>query len=345
MTIHTLDPLSDPRWPEFVERHDSASLFHSVPWLGAIRKTYGYKPVVFTTTPPSVPLTNAVVLCEVRSWLTGRRMVSLPFSDHCEPLLQSEEDTAAISAEFARAVATRKWKYIEIRPKSEMAAFGGSAEEPSNVLHTLDLCPAPEVIFHNAHKTCVRGPAKRAERSGVRYECGASEKMLGEFYQLLILTRRRHLVPPQPFEWFRNLAECLGDRLKVYVAYHEERPIASAVMIYHKNTVVYKYSASDNSVSNLGAATFLVWTGILDAKAAGLTSMDFGRTDSDNPGLIAYKERWGTKTSRLTYLRWARVQARRDAQPRSSIALKRLVAVLPDSVLEATGRVLYRHVG
>ena len=27
--VYTLDPLRDPRWDEFVSRHDSASVFHS----------------------------------------------------------------------------------------------------------------------------------------------------------------------------------------------------------------------------------------------------------------------------------------------------------------------------
>ncbi len=44
---------------------------------------------VLTTCAPDAPLTDGVVFCEVDSWLTGRRLVSLPFSDHCEPLLQT----------------------------------------------------------------------------------------------------------------------------------------------------------------------------------------------------------------------------------------------------------------
>ena len=74
---------------EFISRHESASVFHSPPWLEAVRRTYGYTPVVYTTSPPSSPLSNGIVLCQIDSWLTGRRMVSVPFSDHCEPLLDS----------------------------------------------------------------------------------------------------------------------------------------------------------------------------------------------------------------------------------------------------------------
>jgi hypothetical protein len=37
-----------------------------------------------------------LVFCRVRSWLTGRRSISLPFSDHCEPLVESHEALAGV---------------------------------------------------------------------------------------------------------------------------------------------------------------------------------------------------------------------------------------------------------
>src|SRR5215467_14482639 len=83
---YQLDPIKDLRWAALVEKHPHASVFHSVAWLQALRNTYGYEPVVFTTSPPHAELTNAMVFCRIESWLTGRRLVSLPFSDHCEPL-------------------------------------------------------------------------------------------------------------------------------------------------------------------------------------------------------------------------------------------------------------------
>ena len=89
---YQLDPLQDQRWAAFVERHPRASVFHTVAWLQALHDTYGYKPVVFTTSPPSDDLKTGIAFCLIDSWLTGRRVVSLPFSDHCEPLCDSSED-------------------------------------------------------------------------------------------------------------------------------------------------------------------------------------------------------------------------------------------------------------
>src|SRR5215472_17039235 len=92
MAIHAIDPLRDLRWAEFVERHPRASVFHTPGWLKALRRTYGYEPVVYTTSSPKADLNDGLVLCRIRSRITGHRLVSLPFSDHCEPLTDCPED-------------------------------------------------------------------------------------------------------------------------------------------------------------------------------------------------------------------------------------------------------------
>src|SRR5580698_9894535 len=90
--VYELDPLRDQRWADLVERHPRSSVFHSVNWLTALQTVYRYEPVAVTTCPPGVRLTNGLVFCRVNSWLTGRRFVSLPFSDHCEALISNSSE-------------------------------------------------------------------------------------------------------------------------------------------------------------------------------------------------------------------------------------------------------------
>ncbi|HEY7302952.1 MAG TPA: GNAT family N-acetyltransferase [Bryobacteraceae bacterium] len=343
--IYVIDPLLDPRWTEFINRHDSASVFHSKPWLEAIRRTYGYPSIVYTTTPPLLPLTNGIVLCEIKSWLTGRRMVSVPFSDHCEPLLDSPSAAAAITHELKDRVDAGTWKYIELRPKSEFSALNGAAESPACYLHVLDLRPCLEDLFRGFHKDCVQRKIRRAEREKLVYETGHSERLLNSFYGMMLQTRRRHQLPPQPIEWFRNLVACMGDRLQIRVAFQNGNAVASILTIQHKNVLVYKYGCADAAFQSLGGTPFLFWKTIIEAKESGLTWMDFGRSDADNPGLIAFKDRWGAKRSELIYIRWSRKQIRDVAGGRSSGVVKHMFARMPDPVLRAAGRILYRHVG
>jgi Acetyltransferase (GNAT) domain len=343
--VYTINPLQDPRWAEFLSRHESASVFHSPQWLEAVRRTYGYTPVVFTTTPPSSPLSNGIVFCEVKSWLTGRRMVSVPFSDHCEPLLDTSTAAAELIAELKKSVDSGKWKYVELRPMTDFSTLDGVVKSPACYFHLLDIQPALEEVFRRTHKTSIQQPIKRAERVGITYECGRSERLLAEFYRLLLLTRRKHQIPPQPIEWFRNLVDCMGDALQIRVAFKDGVAVASIITLMYKDVIVYKYGSSDAAFQNLGGTPFLLWNAIVDAKAAGLKAMDFGRSDADNPGLIGFKDRWGATSSMLTYLRWSRTPDAEAVPGRSSGLAKRVFAMMPDSLLEMTGRILYRHVG
>src|SRR5262245_25827296 len=86
LMVHRVDHVRDRRWPEFLKRDSRASVFHSSEWLEALRRTYAYEPTVLTTSAPGEDLVNGLVFCRIRSWLTGTRIVSVPFSDHCEPL-------------------------------------------------------------------------------------------------------------------------------------------------------------------------------------------------------------------------------------------------------------------
>src|SRR6266481_4360846 len=94
--VYEVDPLRDPRWQTLVEQHPHASVYHTAGWLQALHHTYGYEPVAFTDSPPTSDLKKALLFCDIRSWLTGHRMVSLPFSDHCAPLCDGGTEFASL---------------------------------------------------------------------------------------------------------------------------------------------------------------------------------------------------------------------------------------------------------
>src|SRR5580658_4031722 len=104
LPCYELDPISDTRWAALVDNHKASSLFHSPAWLRALHAVYGYQPVVVTTCAPDQPLTNGLVFCQIDSWLTGRRLVSLPFSDHCEPIVNDSAELDKILLHAKKSV-------------------------------------------------------------------------------------------------------------------------------------------------------------------------------------------------------------------------------------------------
>jgi CelD/BcsL family acetyltransferase involved in cellulose biosynthesis len=350
-TIYRIEPLKDSRWDDLLKRHPSASVFHSTEWLEALHRTYGYESIAYTTSPPGERMENGFVFCRVDSWLTGRRMVSLPFSDYCEPLVQGKEDMQVFISALEEESRNGKWRYIEIRPKQAVESASPLCHEIAEyTFHQLDLEPSLDVLFRNLHKDSTQRKILRARREGLTYEEGPAESSLDTFYRLLTITRQRHQVPPQPRSWFRNLIACFGGALQIRIAYKGSQPVAGMLTLRYKDTLYYKYGGSDVRFNNLGGMHLLYWEAIQRAKDSGLRLFDLGRSDADQAGLITFKKRWGATQSRLVYLRFApspnHVHAFEPAHEtwRTRLA-KQVFARAPVGMLPILGKAFYKHIG
>src|SRR5258708_24561551 len=177
MTVYSIDPLQDRRWEEFLQTHPHASIFHTTGWLEALRRTYGYQPVLFTTSPSTGELANGIAFCRIKSFLTGSRLVSLPFADHCRPLASANEFGELVR--HLQPCSLQGYKYIELRgvgstPQDVESSSGFTLSE-SFVFHQLDLAPTLEVLFRGLHPSCVQRKIRRADREGLAYEQGGSD--------------------------------------------------------------------------------------------------------------------------------------------------------------------------
>lgn len=351
MDVHSVDPLADARWDEFVKLHVHGSIFHHSAWLASLWRTYGYKPLALTTSKPGEPLTNGLVFCQVKSWITGKRLVSLPFSDFCDVLADSQESRARLVGHLHDSLGD-DFQYAEVR------LTGGEWTPPAGTWttseqffrHVLPLDANEDDLFRNLHKNCIQRKIRRAEKEGLQYVKGRSGPLLHQFYGLLLRTRRRHRIPPQPFEWYSNLLELMRDRLTVHLALKNGQPTAGILTLSHGQTLLYKYGCSDERFNQFGGMPFLFWQVIQAAKAAGMRRLDLGRSEVSNEGLVAFKDRLGAERSSLTnwicctesthklHPMWV-AHLGRHMLPRLPAAILHL----PESVLAASGGMFYRH--
>lgn len=342
---YLVDPIGDPRWAALVNSHPRASVFHTQNWLRALRDAYGYESAVVTTCSPSERLTNGVVFCRVKSWLTGHRLVSLPFSDHCEPLIDNRDVLDAILLQMTRKIKAGDWRYVEIRPITCEPSFHAELSRFDTYhLHRLNLDLSEEQLFRGFHKDCIQRKIRRAEREKLEYEEGTSEELLHKFYRLVVMTRRRQHLPPQPLKWFRGLIAAFGNNIKIRVASKDGVPVASILTLSHKKSMVYKYGCSNAAFNNLGGTALLFWRTIQEAKASGLEELDMGRSDLDNPGLVAFKEHFGASGKLISYWTCPHSKAGLPSVWKKQVA-GRMVSVVPDFALEMVGNLLYKHVG
>jgi lipid II:glycine glycyltransferase (peptidoglycan interpeptide bridge formation enzyme) len=346
VSVYQINPLQDSRWRHFLLEHPSASAFHTPSWLEALRRTYGYEPLVFTTSAPGGELTNGLLFCRINSRLTGRRLVSLPFSDHCEPLVDSPKDIEELRCSLEDLLKREHLKHIEVRPASaRLEGERGFGKAKGFWFHKIDLRPSQDELFRRFHRDCVQRKIRRAQREALTYEAGRSGLLLQQFYHLLVLTRRRQQLLPQPLKWFRNLVDSLGDRINIRVASKDGWPVASILTLHYKDVLVYKYGCSDARFSQCGGIQLLFWQAIRQAKETGLLEFDLGRSDCGDPGLVAFKDRWGSSRSTLTYWRYPPPELPDPRVGWTMRMAKQMLTHIPGGFLTAAGKLLYKHVG
>jgi hypothetical protein len=338
-----INPIEIASWDDQVRGLPGSSFFHGGAWAKVLARSYGYKPVYFTE--KEACLAAVIPLMEVSSFLTGKRAVSLPFTDYCEPLVPHVEVSKVLFEAIIEEGRKRQWKYIELRGGTDF--LGNGPASSWFYRHTLDLTPGDAKLFKGMRDSTRRN-IKKAEKEELEVRFSTSPEALREFYRLNCLTRRQHGLPPQPWRFFAHLhEEILGkDMGTVALASFRGNTIAANVYLHANGEVIYKYGASDKAHQNLRANNLVMWEAIKLYAARGFKSLCFGRTQPENEGLRQFKTGWGADEHIINYYRFdlasnAFVLAGNTVSSKAN----QVFSNLPIAALKIIGGMLYRHVG
>src|SRR5580658_5887369 len=86
-----VDPLQRPDWDTLIAAHSGSTIFHGSGWARVLNETYGHTPM-YVCQFQGKRLARTLPIMEAASPLTGRRGVSLPFTDACAPLCEPGAD-------------------------------------------------------------------------------------------------------------------------------------------------------------------------------------------------------------------------------------------------------------
>ena len=150
----------------------------------------------------------------------------------------------------------------------------------------------------NSFESKWRYNIRLAMRKGVTVRiCGP--EMLEDFYRIMVETGMRDNFVTRPLSYFRRMMDSMGEHLRLYMAFYEDKPIAGTLAIHYGDKVWYLYGASSNSYRNVMPNYLLQWEMMRWALAEGCTLYDFrgvsGDLSPDNPlyGLYRFKKGFG----------------------------------------------------
>ncbi len=338
-----LNPLEFRNWDDLVANQTWNSPFHGSGWARTLAATYGYTPY-YLTQFSNERLDAVIPVMQIRSRLTGTRGVALPFSDFVLPGEAGVTEQDALLRKVADLGRRNGWQSFEFRGGCSLVA-----QIPvwnRFYIHDLDLDSDSDKIWCGLSQNTRRN-IKRAKQSKVTVTIDQSWQALQAFVVLNGMTRRKHGLPPQPKRFFRNLYDYVirpGNGV-VVLAKVGGASAAAAVFLHVDRTALYKYGASHPALNQTRANHLVMWSAMEYYAAAGVTRLNFGRTDLDHSGLRRYKLSWGAREKNLCYYKFdLRARAYLEGRPRSH-NLKQLLAKMPQPVLRLLGEVLYKHAG
>ncbi len=178
------------------------------------------------------------------------------------------------------------------------AGFTRKASSKPYVTSVLDLTQPMEAIrkaLHQKWRNCLN----RAEKNCLQYTEGSGDRDYGRFLKAYRALRdRKQFDTNVDAQGWALLQQALPgkEKMRTFLAYHQGRVAAGAVISALGETGIYLLGATTTEGLELKASYVLQWKVIEYLKSCGIARYDLGGIDpAGNPGVYRFKSRMGGK--------------------------------------------------
>jgi CelD/BcsL family acetyltransferase involved in cellulose biosynthesis len=338
-----VNPLAEPGWDEAISGTVGA-VFQSRRWLEVLADTYGFDFRASVELDQHGRITGALPFCRIND-LRGERLVVLPFSDFTAPLLRDQHQWGHLIAPLIHHGIPIT---IQTTNNPILAADDRFRLDRSSVRQVVPLSEDIDVLF-DRFRPQARRHVHRARREGLVFREAQSLSELRAFYDLHLGVRKsRHGLLCQPYRLFEAIWErfVLEETGTLILGFDGEAVVSGCLLLEDQGTLYYKYAASHPDYRSAGASHGAVFAAMEYGIRRGLSTLDLGRSDVDQPGLIDFKRRFGAKRSELhRYVSVGQPLCERDGVDETLTELTRLFVTteVPNHVTERAGDLLYRY--
>ncbi len=344
MTIITVNPIEDERWHDLIQRHRS-DVFHSPAWIRAVMKTYGWEAQAYLVLDDNGQVVAGVPFCVIED-LRGKRVICFPFSDATDPLVEDMATWHALLEKLQSHNADILVRSLHNRIPAE-DGIGEVAKQAA--WHGMDLQRDIDDIWMSLSGSARRA-IRKSEKSGVEIHTATDESGMRQFFELHMGIRKgKYRLLAQPYDLFKNIWYELVEpgHGAVLLATVDGEVVAGNVYLEWKDTLTYKFSASNSDFQNHRPTDALIWSGIKYGVEKGYHVLDFGLSDLDQPGLVAYKNKFATEEKRINFVRYDLDLPPTITQQQVRTLFPTLTDLftderVPDDISEKAGELLYK---
>lgn len=310
------------KWEEFLKKEYAGNIFQSPVIISAYSKALGFNAnlliaqtngeilggmLIYRRFPPQLPIHIINELYTSYGPIVAREVTCSIKNKLLLILLKSVKNLANINTIKSTFFVRQDFIYersINSQSKCSPEIFvdAGFKKVPGGYAQTfvINLEQDLESLIRNSEKR-TRWSLSKAKKLNIKAFVKNKQEGLQEFYNLYINTAKRHNSIITPFNLLNELYNILLPKglMNIYVAYFDEIPVASAIILTYKDTAYYYMAASLKKFHYTQAATYLQFFIMNDLKNKNIREYDLlcapASDDVYNPqyGLYLFKRSFG----------------------------------------------------
>jgi FemAB-related protein (PEP-CTERM system-associated) len=281
-------------WDAFVHRCPDATFFHRIGWKDVIEECFGHR-THYLLAARGAEIVGVLPLAEVKSFLFGHALVSLPFCAYGGVAAVETEAVAALHGVARELGEKTSVEHLELRNRAVREANWPR----KNLYVTFRKMILPDV---DANLAAIPRKQRAMVRKGIGH--GLTSRIDSDVDRLFALYAdnvHRHGTPPLPKRYFQALLESFGRDCEVLtVTEPGGKAVSSVLSFYFRDEVLPYYAGDVAAARDLAANDFKYWELLRRASERGLRVFDYGRSKLGT-GAFAFKKHWGVEPTPLAY--------------------------------------------
>jgi len=292
--VCTLAAGDEKRWDDFVERCPEASFFHKSAWKQTIERSFGHR-THYLLAERGSQIVGVLPLAEVKSFLFGHALVSLPFCAYGGVAALESEAVAALHGAARDLGRELGAQHLELRDRTVR-----EPDWPRQDLYVTFRGPIlPEV---EANLAAIPRKQRAMVRKGISARLTSRiDSGVDTFFRLYADNMHRQGTPPLPKRYFEALGQAFGRDCEILtVVAPNGEALSSVLSFYFRDEVLPYYAGDVPAAREVAANDFKYWELVRRACERGLRVFDYGRSKRGT-GSFEFKKHWGFEPTPLAY--------------------------------------------
>jgi len=287
-------------WSDYLGASGAGTVYHTLEWRAVLEGVFHYETHYSVCRNERGACVGILPLAFVKSWITGNRVVSLPFSQYGGPLVSDAQALECI-VRHLREYLNHGFEYVRFRPRDQLDEHN-SADSGLKSLDYYTRCviPLADRSEQDVRKSIlksrdIRRRINASSKEGIVVEIWKNSGEMDRMRDLMFQTCKKHGVPPYPPGLIKSISELFAAKRKavIFVARLSGRIIATLVLFTVNKEGTYGYNFSDTKYLGFHPNHALLWAAIEWSIRNGLSAFDLGISSPQDNQLLLFKRRWG----------------------------------------------------